>query len=279
MLIHVSQVDNAKALLQQIIEDPHDITSRRVYADLMVESRNPIGRFIHLQCDLEGLGPYDQDRESIEAEVEKLLKKYRTSWGKALKQLATAVTFRRGFAESVSIKAERLLEVAPDLFRMAPIRSVKLCGDRAALSLVNDCSQLRTVEELSLSSMRLGSSYGLPLFSGTALRNVRSLNLGHNAMGVLGITPLLECPHLDVLESLNLDDNRLGTPGLAALAESDLLCQLRSLSLDSSRVTADGMVAVGNGNRLQNLTSLRAERSGLSDTGVRALARSDGFRP
>jgi len=62
----------------------------------------------------------------------------------------------RGFIESVSVRADRLLEIADELFGLAPIRHVSVCGVPTAVNELAAWPQLARFRSLQLGSLSEG---------------------------------------------------------------------------------------------------------------------------
>jgi hypothetical protein len=99
------------------------------YADALLEAGEPQGELIQIQCDL-AAGRYDRDEAVARRRRERdLLQAHGARWTAALRGLARAPVFRRGFVDEVVVDMDRFPEVGDQLFVVAPgLRGVMVQG-------------------------------------------------------------------------------------------------------------------------------------------------------
>jgi uncharacterized protein (TIGR02996 family) len=120
-------------------------------------------------------------------------------WARGLRNLVEGFGYYRGFVESVTLDAAAFLELAPRLYRLAPILQLDLSGVRPAAAR---------------------------LFSSPHLRQIRTLSLLRNELGDAEAELIAGSPHLGELLWLDVGLNRIGEAGLEALAASPNLPRL-----------------------------------------------------
>src|SRR5690349_3929389 len=118
-----------EAFRQAILETPEDDVPRLVYADWLEENGDPArAEFIRVGCQLVRLAEHDRGRAPLEDREHVLLAEHGAEW-RAVVPLALPdknVAFRRGFVERVDLTAEQFLKHADALFRLAPVRTLRL---------------------------------------------------------------------------------------------------------------------------------------------------------
>ena len=78
-----------ETFLREIVQDPADDGARRIYADWLEEQGDPRGEFIHIQCTLGQLLPWDVRRQELEERERQLLAQHGTKWIGDLRRLGT----------------------------------------------------------------------------------------------------------------------------------------------------------------------------------------------
>ena len=125
-------MSDAEGLLRDIIDNPHDDTPRRAYADWLDEHGDAArADFIRVQINLEGLGPDDPRRGGLEERERSLLCAHRAAWRAALPALPGVDWgyFRRGFVEEPTFEnGGAFLAHAAAVFAAAPVRSADIEG-------------------------------------------------------------------------------------------------------------------------------------------------------
>src|SRR5262252_3159682 len=130
-------MDLAEGFLQDIIERPDDDVPRLVYADWLDEHGDPArAEFIRLQCQFDQKEEVYPRARLLSQREEELLETNRERFlgplaGLFLKPDLSPVPnrshrFRRGFVEYVYLTRKEFLDRADILFRVTPLRQLKL---------------------------------------------------------------------------------------------------------------------------------------------------------
>jgi uncharacterized protein (TIGR02996 family) len=213
---------------RSILEQPDDEVVRLAFADWLMEQDDPDkvarGEFIQIQCQLarraDGRSAWEafSDTTARLPELQKrereLLARHGDDWSRAVRKVVDRATFHRGFVEEVALPGTAFPQVADELFKLAPIRRVRLTGGIWPVRALAACPELEQVVSLDLSGIYLGDA---------------------------GVQALLASPHLDNLTELNLSGGGLSDRGLQTLANSSLLGRLRNLDLSANRFTVAGV--------------------------------------
>src|SRR5262249_8558143 len=119
-------MNDDKALLQAVIDEPHDDMPRLVYADWLDEHEEPArAEFIRVQCSLDKM-PADAPRRRVLLQREQeLLDQYGWMWAEELGPQVSQWVYRRGFIERVEMCLEISAAEIVAALRKAPIRHIR----------------------------------------------------------------------------------------------------------------------------------------------------------
>jgi uncharacterized protein (TIGR02996 family) len=294
------------AFLQSILANSDDDTPRLVYADWLDDNGRPErAEFIRVQIELARLAEDDPRREGLEERERALLNARQEDWLGAAGRLLSTPEFRRGFVERGQLGARQFLTHAEELFRLAPIRHLKLlrlpqmkegpkelaaCPHLASLrgldldySLLGDrkleqilsSRHLHGLTTLSLRGTETGTRV-LRLLASGAFRNLRALTLFGNALGSC-LGTLTEEDAAFELEELNLGDCGLDSDNVRRLAAWPGLASLTSLCLRNNGLRVISGEHLAASPHLTRLTHLDLCGTGIGVRGIRALAAAPGL--
>jgi uncharacterized protein (TIGR02996 family) len=229
------------AFLDRVCADPDDDAPRLIFADWLDERGDPRGEFIRVQVALARLPAGDPGAADLCDREATLLARYHARWSEPLKGVAGWTEFRRGFVETVNIEARTFFRRAPDLFRLAPVRHVRLLDVGSSLPRLADCPHLARLSALTIYAQHIDERLARVLVESPYLEGLRALNVGRNRVGDRGAERLAWSPRFRNLTALDLSDNTLGDTGLAAIAESSNLGRLETLELRRNEVSRIGL--------------------------------------
>ena len=245
--------------LERVRERPEDDAPRLITADWFDDiGEHDRAEFIRLQLAIAKLEYGTAPRTQLKKREEQLLFVHRQEWAAPFKEYATAVEFRRGFIEEVTLPARTFLKQWPNISALAPIRNVNLLdvGDdpRAVMhspylqqlhglrvesqyladtlaEAIADSQQLGNIQRLQLDSNTI-TDVGVALITNCpSLQNLRHLNLAKNRVTTVGISRIANASHWKHLDTLDLCENPLGVAGIQNLAKSALCERLKRLAL------------------------------------------------
>jgi uncharacterized protein (TIGR02996 family) len=197
-----------EAFLQDIRAAPDDDGPRRVYADWLEDNGQPArADFLRAQIELARLPPADPARRAASARAHALLVRHQEGWVGRLADLADGWTFHRGLVDEVTVGAEELLAHADELFRLAPLRRLRLTGAEGRVKKLAALYHLAALTELDLSCNRLESGDARALAASPHLANLRRLDLAYNRITDDGAAALTAARALDRLDHLQLGAN------------------------------------------------------------------------
>jgi uncharacterized protein (TIGR02996 family) len=259
-------------LLACVLSAPDDDAPRLVYADWLMEQRDPRGELISLQCALARPSLDPQRRSEYRDRVERLLEEHEDEWA-APAAKAKARTFRRGFLDEVRDRAKAFLPGAAELFQIEPIRRLALTDlAKESARKLAAADWLARITHLTLHGT-FGDEGTIALAASPHLAAVISLNLGPK-LGPRGAAALAASPHLARVSVLSLTSNTLGDQGAASLARAPL-SSCTALHLSRNEIGDDGAAALAGSQHLTRLTRLSLNfNEEIGDAGARALAKS-----
>ncbi len=211
-----------EAFLQAIAAAPDDDDAPRlVYADWLEErGDSERAEFIRVQVALsrnaDGAGDLPADVIArLKGRERSLLSRNKKRWLQPLRELKAEGTTHpelwRGFAEDVAMDAAAFLERGEELWRVCPVKRLRLRNIDGLARQLSQCSALARASHLELG--------GKPPLTAMALRT------------------LWESPHLTGLQALSLDGAPLTDADLSSLASSTVAPSLRRLKLSGAQIT------------------------------------------
>jgi hypothetical protein len=133
-------------------------------------------------------------------------------WARSLRNLVGGFGFYRGFVESVRIDATAFVDLAPRLYRLAPVLQLDLSGVAPVAGRLFGSPHLRQIRTLSLLRNELGDAEVELLAASPHLGELRWLDLSLNRIGAAGLEALAASPNLPRLEWLGFRVNAVGDP-------------------------------------------------------------------
>jgi uncharacterized protein (TIGR02996 family) len=274
------------AFLAAIQDAPDDDTLKLVYADWLDEHGDEEGRgraeLIRLQCELERLPPKDRKRPGLEKQIRRVLRTHGKHWTKPLRdaKLGKDWSFRRGFVDGVTMSATGFVNVAEQIFRLAPtIRSGRFPDASNEVNALADCPHLARLRELDLRRMCVCGYCAIDrelrkLAASPHVSNLTLLRLAEDRVDDELASHVAASRHLGRLLTLDLSDNRIGADGVRALLSSRHLTSLTTLDLSWNRLRTAGIRPLAEKTKLKSLTTLVLSGNVISSVGARILAGS-----
>jgi uncharacterized protein (TIGR02996 family) len=286
-----------EAFLADIAEHPDEDAPRLVYADWL-EDRGERARaeFVRLQCQLARLDRDDAQAASPRARAAELLRANWEEWVGPLRRLVGPNAsrwgerwlaggfhpdglwkFRRGFVDSLALDAETFIRRGDELFRLAPVRHLRLwLAGRVAEDLAQ-CPHLAWLATLDFADYfmdPLDRRGAVALAGSPHLHRLNALHLTRNNVGDAGLEALAEAPWLGRLHILSLTDNGLSPRGVGALARTSQPLRLTILRLGRNELGDQGALELHDTPVVSRLRTLEVHDCGLGPAGVAALASS-----
>ena len=204
------------AALANVLADPDSEAARVELARVLQAAGDPQGELIAAQTEaaseLRKYGP-TPDFRRLTVRANELLAQHQAEWTAPVRSLAETPLLLRGLVEGVTLPAAKFLSVAPQLYKIAPIRQVILVDTGAAIS---EIAKSRYLDQLA-----------------SIIFYNRSKSAG---IGDAGARALAASPHVHRLKRLGLQANDLGADGIDAIAGSKHLKNLIYVELGGNRV-------------------------------------------
>jgi uncharacterized protein (TIGR02996 family) len=279
-----------QAILDAILGNPEDDALRLIYADWFEEHGLGVrAEFIRLQCELAQKARYDPSRQPLLKREQEILAEHGADWAKPVAAITTGdemrkgpvrnYKFHRGFVDTVSIGGRKLLTHGAKLFRLAPIRNVRItrlgssnvkAADLASCNLLSQIRGLVLQGELSPDELRT-------LLTAPGLKRLTALTL-EGYFEADAIEPLLAgcLPHLEKLD-LNVDMSVLTTAHVQTLAKARWASALKHLDLRNHFIRVGGVQAIAASRNLTGLSVLILNHCEVGLAGTQALAESSNL--
>lgn len=264
-----------EGFLQAIIESPDDDAPRLVFADWLEERGDPRGEFIRVQCEQARMSEDDGQWPIRVRREEELLNLHGPAWLGGVSGLVTDCRFARGFVESATMGARQFLTHADKLFRLAPIRHLRLTrlgSSKVSARDIANCPVLGRLRRLDIVGL-LGDAPIQTLLRSPFLVDLRELDLSGTELG-RACLETMRASSLRSLELLDLSDNSNWCQGLDILAGDDLPFTLRTLHLVRANVDTRGVETLAQGPGLTQMNDLNLKENRIRVAGAQAIARS-----
>jgi uncharacterized protein (TIGR02996 family) len=245
-----------EAFLNAIIEDPDSNVPRLLFADWLEERGDPRGEFIRLQIAISRAEAGDEQLAEMQRREEEMLTTHRRAWLGPLHSLAYSWTFKRGFPEEACLPAEHFLNCVETLFRLTPLRLVRLMKSGPWADGLAACPHLRRLRALHMTDNQIEDKGLQKLMASPYLGSIESLRLGNSWLTEKSGLILAEARHMRKLTTLSLSDNMLGDRGVKALAGASHLSKLTSLYLGNNQITDFGAQALAESPHFSRLKTL-----------------------
>lgn len=119
---------------------------------------------------------------------------------------AKDIVWESGVPVAASLSGRAFVSGGEHIFRVAPLRSVRLVAVDPVRAELPGCPHLANLDRLDLWGCQLGADVR-PLASSVYLAGLRELNLSRNDLGDDEAAALAESPHLGGLRVLDVRDN------------------------------------------------------------------------
>jgi uncharacterized protein (TIGR02996 family) len=286
--------------LAAIRADPRDNAVRRVYADFLSDSGDPLrearAELVRVQCDMSDLDRAGRTRSRQYRELvdrsDQLVQVHGAAWKADLPAFAQRSFFHRGFIEEVEASARSLLAGLPQLWEREPAYQIELHDAPRELARVFASPLLRDVRTLKLEApyaarRHRGGAEALAAAVAACeyLGSLTQLYFCHVPLGDRAAAHLARATSLRALDSFILFGSSMTGEGIAALAAASWFCRLEHFTVCHPpydgwvRPPGDGICrALAASPQTGRLVGLSLESIGTTAAGARALAASRGLR-
>lgn len=165
-------IPQREAFLQSVCEEPDDLATRLIFADWLEDHGDPDrAEFIRIQCELSGDIDEPARLLGLQARESELLRVHRRRWNGELHRLLSRTalanqvdsrrglikswTYRRGFVEAISMQTRAFVQHPDVIFRLGPIKFIRLWESRNYMGMLAACGWLDRLETLELKETQL----------------------------------------------------------------------------------------------------------------------------
>jgi uncharacterized protein (TIGR02996 family) len=188
-------------LLQRVLQHPDEDAPRLDFAAFKTAHGDSRGDFIRVELALARTDQHDDANYVPLAEASyTLTDEHGPAFAGPIARMVNTYRFYRGFVEFVELPARRFLEIAPQLYALAPIRHVNLLGTRSQIGDLASSPLLEPLRSLSLQNWGLIDADIEVLAASPYLRNLRWLSLADNLLGMQGAEHLAQSPNFPSLQ-------------------------------------------------------------------------------
>jgi uncharacterized protein (TIGR02996 family) len=275
-----TDMEQERIFLDAIRDDPDDDLHRLAWADWL-DDNGQSGRadFVRAQVRLARLPEDDPDKGALEDQADDLLAEHEAAWVEGVSGCVLEWQWRRGCIERITVWADTLLSHGEELFRLAPIRAVRLLlesgdgGRLAALPLLGRLEELDLSRESRESALICSYQRDRPLqmlLASSHLKRLQVLRLrGHGIEGPL-IQTLIDTGRMARLVELDLANNQPLGDRSARLLAGARAPALQAVDVQGTNVTAAGIRTLLRAQHLPGLTRLGFNAAMLFPHGLTA---------
>ncbi|ADV61130.1 repeat-companion domain protein [Isosphaera pallida ATCC 43644] len=271
---------DCEPFIEAIRNAPDDDGPVLIYADWLEErGHSERAELIRVQLEAAALADTHPRRAALKRRESQLKAIHRQSPLEDLPDLGGRVIwggFDRGMVrEATFVHVSDFLEVAEDVFRLAPLEKIRFLNLEAKdLGRLADSPTLARVRALDLSEQGLEGSSVSHLTRSPHLGALRELELRSNPLGRSGIQLLASSPRLAGLTRLGLHRVGAGDDAARILAQESYLVRLVELDLSSNPLHFAAAEALAQSVHLNNLRGLNLSSTSIGFAGAAAIARS-----
>ena len=204
-----------EALEAAVCAAPTDDPPREAYADAVEATDRARAQYIRWELQLarwRRSGPMSDERTSMSTRAFTLQDRHRARWEASVRQLVDGCGFYRGFVEYVRVDAARFLDIAPELYRRAPILHLDLTDARPVLGALFASPHLARIVSLGLLRSHLDDADCAVIAASDQLGRLTWLDLALNDVGLPGVELLAASDRLPRLGYVSLLGNPLDDP-------------------------------------------------------------------
>jgi len=242
--VMISRLDEyERALLGEVVENPHDEFALSVYADWLLDQSDHVartrGEYIKLELAQTKTSNRDELRD-LRWQAHDLWWNQGERWLGPLYEAVDHFVYERGRL-CIEISEETFMGRPPEEIEAAPAWELvtdivfRSCG-LELLQFLRRLPRPPMLSELDVPTTAIRTDEVAELIATGLWDDLAVLDLSQNWVGDWGARTLAEWPGLASLRRLNLDDTLIGPVGALALAQSPWLDRVEVLSLRRNSV-------------------------------------------
>lgn len=254
--------------VKAIIEDPHDIASRLVFADFLEEIGDPRSEMIRLQFQLADVSKHDPARRALRARELKLSTEH-GCFG-TIPPFAKFLGAEGGFVDAIEITVARFLKYQDEIFSQSPIRKVVMTGKSKRFVKLAESPHLQKLRSITLKNNNESDQVLRHFLSSDGLSRLESLDIRGEWVSQTVVETIANAPALADLRTLHLHSYQ--DISIEPIAKSSTMTGLEDL-LISGASDADCMLVSAHSN-FRQLRKIEVGGHNVSENGMRLLHAS-----
>ena len=207
------------AAIGNVLANPDSDEARLELAAILQKAGDPQGELIATQTEaaneFRAYGP-TPDFRRLTLRSNELIARYQATWTAPVRALADNPIIIRGLVEGVTLPAVKFLSIAPQLYKLAPIRQIILVDTNGAAESIAMNPHLSQLVSLTFSNRSkvagIGDEGVSALASSAYVRKLKRLGLQANDLSIDGIDAIASSTQLRNLIYVELGGNRVRSP-------------------------------------------------------------------
>ena len=198
--------------LEHAIAQPASLVARRALAAAWEAAGDPRAELIRVQLvfweETARGGRASPRAQQARARADEPVRAHGRAWAGRIAALVERYRYHRGLVAEIKLSGDRLVELADELFALAPIQHLTLTAPIARWRELCALPRLAQIVSLEVAGVRaFGDAEAMALASARHAAGLRWLGLSGCAIGQPGVEALAASPYLDQLTYLGLRDN------------------------------------------------------------------------
>ena len=220
------------SFIQAIIDDPHDLSSRLVFADFLEEVGDPRAELVRLQLELADLPRHHPRRRKLRTRELKLVRQF--GYFGEVPSVVHVLGTNGGFVDAIETTFARFVKLGEEIFEKSPIRKVVLTGKSKRTLRILDSPCISQLSSITFKNNNDDDANLLAIVSSDKWMNLEELHLRGEWVSTRVIDAVAGNKTLSNLTALSIDGYHLRSPEFGSLANSPYLTKLESLLIDGA---------------------------------------------
>lgn len=263
-----------ESFIQAIINDPHDLTARLIFADFLEEIGDPRSEMIRLQFQRAEMGRDTPGRRAVRTRELKLVKEH-GCFGD-VPSLAKVLATEGGFIDAIEITVARFLKYQDEIFQKSPIRKVVFTGNSKRIAKLAESPYLGQLSSVTLKNNSDQEADLHKLVTSDRWRRLEELDVRGDWVTSNVVDAIATAPNLAGLKSLRLDGYHLeSADAIQQVTHSPTIRQLREFKL--SGATDEMCTVIAAAPQFDHLESLDVQGRFSVDRAMVAIHTSTAY--
>ena len=195
---------------ERVLAEPASLSARRALLAEWDRAADPRAALLKAQLEVwKHLdAPPTQESWELSGDAAELIYRHGNAWAGRIAELVDAYRFHRGLVAEITISLDRFVELADELYKLAPIQHLNLRGPATRFrELVASPRFAQLVSVVFAGQPSFGDNEAFALAQSRYASRLRWISLTRNAIGRPGVEALAASPHLANVMYLALEGN------------------------------------------------------------------------